>query len=82
VIDPSNVAVDLVGEPIREYLQHRDDAIRAVVTMFTDETSEIYHELSDSDQTAQRSADSDDELWDPVPLEALQCKLLWIILHF
>jgi len=36
-LDPSGVVLDLVSEPVKEYLRERKDTIRCVVTMLTDD---------------------------------------------
>ncbi|XP_054153542.1 anaphase-promoting complex subunit 2-like [Oppia nitens] len=39
VVDPTDVILQLVCEPVRKYLKSRDDTVRCIITALTDESS-------------------------------------------
>lgn len=76
VIDGTGISIERVSVPICEYLQKREDTIRTIVTMFTDDTSELYQELSEMDKVSHIDDDLDNDDWVPAPTDALPSILL------
>lgn len=77
-MDPSGELLEVVSQPVREYLKGREDTIRCIVTSLTDEENggELYEELKRQDakplDDAQLLDEEDDETqpsfdWMPPP---------------
>ncbi|KAL3767505.1 hypothetical protein ACHAWU_000168 [Discostella pseudostelligera] len=76
-MDPSGELLQVVTQPVREYLHGRTDTIRCIITSLTDEENggELYEELRRHDakplEEAQLDEDDDDEPptfdWEPLP---------------
>ncbi|KYQ90483.1 anaphase promoting complex subunit 2 [Tieghemostelium lacteum] len=45
IIDPSGSLIQTVGRPIKQYLAQREDTIRCIVSIFTDDTNELHKEF-------------------------------------
>lgn len=82
VLDPKGVLLELVSEPVRQYLRGRDDTVRYIVTSLTDESSsELSEELLvaaplilDDSQAEEENMDNW-ETWTPDPVHAQSCKV-------
>jgi hypothetical protein len=78
IVDPSGVTLEVVGEPIRRYLRSREDTIRSIVTLITDDKdggSELFTQLGDRETQLDDDDDSDDGggpegAWVPDPVDA------------
>ena len=77
VLDPSILSVDALSQPIREYLQAREDTVRCAVAMFTDENSELYQELMDSSSDENENSNSKDQ-WEPQAKNSLRSGIISI----
>lgn len=82
-IDPSTILLELVSEPIKEYLRSRKDTLRCIVkTILSDDNPELYQQLGtqfvsipnvsrDKRNEGYISSDEDEqaaEKWEPLPL--------------
>ena len=78
LLDQSGVMLEVVGEPVKKYLKHRDDTVRSIVTSLTEEcnddlTRELSHKrlLTDDDDSGEESVDINNwHKWEPDPVEA------------
>ena len=73
LLEPAGVLVDLVGEPIRQYLRGRDDTVRCIVASLTEEGGgPLADELVRGEPaTVPADADMTDwETWTPYPRDA------------
>lgn len=77
VLDQSGVLLEMVGEPVKEYLRGRDDTVRCIVSSLTeDSNNELAEELnkgrllSDNDSGDESSILHNWEFWEPDPVEA------------
>ncbi|KAG7175880.1 Anaphase-promoting complex subunit 2-like [Homarus americanus] len=77
VLDPKGVLLELVSEPVRQYLRGREDTVRYIVTSLTDEScSELSEELLVAAPLVLDDSHSDDdnmdfwETWTPDPRTA------------
>ncbi|XP_049784564.1 anaphase-promoting complex subunit 2 isoform X1 [Schistocerca cancellata] len=77
-LDPSGVLLDTVTQPVRQYLRHRDDTVRCVVSSLTEEDpNELADELVrgevlalDEGSISDDDATTDWESWTPDPVDA------------
>ena len=70
VLDPTILSMDLLSQPIRDYLQTREDTIRCAVKMFTNENSEMYQELTQiTSDSGKQNTNSD--TWEPLPAHSI-----------
>ncbi|XP_071521652.1 anaphase-promoting complex subunit 2 [Panulirus ornatus] len=81
VLDPKGVLLELVSEPVRQYLRGREDTVRYIVTSLTDEScSELSEELLVATPLVLDDSHSDDdnmdnwETWTPDPVHAHNLK--------
>ncbi|XP_069956279.1 anaphase-promoting complex subunit 2 isoform X2 [Cherax quadricarinatus] len=81
VLDPKGVLLELVSEPVRQYLRGREDTVRYIVTSLTDEScSELSEELLVAAPLVLDDSHSDDdnmdnwETWTPDPVHAHSLK--------
>ncbi|XP_042881814.1 anaphase-promoting complex subunit 2-like [Penaeus japonicus] len=81
VLDPKGVLLELVSEPVRQYLRGREDTVRYIVTSLTDEScSELSEELLVAAPLVLDDSHSDDdnmdnwETWTPDPVHAHNLK--------
>ncbi|KAK7008348.1 Anaphase-promoting complex subunit 2 [Halocaridina rubra] len=81
VLDPKGVLLELVSEPVRQYLRGREDTVRYIVSSLTDESSsELSEELLVAAPLVLDDSHSDDdnmdnwETWTPDPVHAHSLK--------
>uniref|UniRef100_A0A0P4W136 Anaphase-promoting complex subunit 2 n=2 Tax=Scylla olivacea TaxID=85551 RepID=A0A0P4W136_SCYOL len=77
VLDPKGVLLELVSEPVRQYLRGREDTVRYIVTSLTDECcSELSEELMVATPLVLDDSHSDEDsmehwdTWTPDPVHA------------
>ena len=78
ILDQSGVMLEVVGEPVKKYLKHRDDTVRSIVTSLTEECNDdLANELNrkrllaDDDDSGEESIDVNNwHKWEPDPVEA------------
>ncbi|XP_043207667.1 anaphase-promoting complex subunit 2-like [Amphibalanus amphitrite] len=73
LLEPSGVLVDLVGEPIRQYLRGREDTVRCIVASLTEEGGGPLAEELVRGEPVAPPADSDMtdwQTWTPYPRDA------------
>ena len=73
LLEPSGVLVDLVGEPIRQYLRGREDTVRCIVSSLTEEGGGPLAEELVRGEPAALPADADMtdwQTWTPYPRDA------------
>ena len=63
-----------VGEPIREYLRHRDDTVRSVVTHMLDDNI-MQSELGENVRENNADDNADSLNWNPDPIDSDPNKL-------
>lgn len=71
VLDPTILSIDMLSQPIRNYLQKRPDTIRCAVTMFTNESSELYQELTSLTEDGENNNSNNNSEWEPLPSHSL-----------
>ncbi|XP_076046085.1 anaphase promoting complex subunit morula [Oratosquilla oratoria] len=81
VLDPKGVLLELVSEPVRQYLRGREDTIRYIVTSLTDDScSELTEELMVPAPLVLDDSQAEDdnmenwETWTPDPVHAQPLK--------
>lgn len=74
ILEPSGVALQRVGEPIREYLQHRDDTVRSVVTHMLDDNI-MQAEMGENVRENSADDNADSLNWNPDPIDSDPNKL-------
>ncbi|KAI1305868.1 Anaphase-promoting complex subunit 2 [Halotydeus destructor] len=81
LLDPAGVILQLVCDPIKNYLKNKEDTVRCIITALTDENSDLIPELVKSVPQSgdDPSSPSDDEYivknwqsWKPDPVDAAQ----------
>ena len=87
VLDQKGILLELVSEPIRNYLRGRSDFVRYIAISLTDYScSELSDELVNAaplvldDSYTETEDMSNWETWTPDPIHAQSCKI--IIKHF
>ncbi|ESO09432.1 hypothetical protein HELRODRAFT_73864, partial [Helobdella robusta] len=77
ILDQSGVLLEMVGEPVKQYLKGRDDTVRCIVTSLTEDSNNDLSEelnkgylLADSDSEDELSCLFNWETWNPDPVEA------------
>lgn len=75
-LDPTGLILQLVTEPVRQYLKSRGDTVRCIVTALTDEdhTSELNREMiKSSSQTNENGQDGKSGIETNLPNEGERC---------
>ncbi|KAL7456107.1 hypothetical protein ACHAWC_007603 [Mediolabrus comicus] len=69
LMDPSGELLQVVTQPVREYLRGREDCVRCIITSLTDEEGggELYEELKRQDAKPLEEAQLDEEFFEEEP---------------
>ncbi|XP_065836636.1 anaphase-promoting complex subunit 2-like [Oscarella lobularis] len=75
LLDPTGIVLEQAGQPVREYLRHRDDTVRRIVSSLIDSSSgELSEELMQNEPVLIEESDGSDyedaENWMPDPIDA------------